>query len=113
MSVPPSATPHAEPLLRECLSTLFSEASPGYARTDTSLFTTGADTHSLTASYGDIDPYVRCRCVRRRCLARIISVMGYDGSEVITGSGEWRVRKCGGNNAVITLVAEAGGSAFG
>jgi hypothetical protein len=29
--------------------------------------------------------------------------MGYDGSEVITGSGEWRVRKCGGNNAVITL----------
>jgi uncharacterized protein GlcG (DUF336 family) len=38
-----------------------------------------------------------------RCLARIISVMGYDGSEVITGSGEWRVRKWGGNNAVITL----------
>lgn len=31
-----------------------------------------------------------------RCLARIISVMGYDGSEVITGSGEWRVRKGGG-----------------
>ena len=48
-----------------------------------------------------------------RCLVRIISAMGYDGSEVITGSGEWRVRKCGGNNAVITLVAEAGGSAFG
>jgi hypothetical protein len=38
-----------------------------------------------------------------RCLARIVSVMGYDGSEVITGSGEWRVRKWGGNNAVITL----------
>jgi hypothetical protein len=30
-------------------------------------------------------------------------VMGYDWSEVITGSGEWRVRKWGGNNAVITL----------
>jgi hypothetical protein len=29
--------------------------------------------------------------------------MGYDGSEVITGSGEWRVRKWGGNNTVITL----------
>lgn len=38
-----------------------------------------------------------------RCLARIISVIGYDGSEVITGSDEWRVRKWGGNNAVITL----------
>jgi hypothetical protein len=35
--------------------------------------------------------------------SRIISVMDYDGSEVITGSGEWRVRKWGGNNAVITL----------
>ena len=112
--MPPSATPYAEPLLRECLSTLFSEASPGYARTDTSLFTTGADTHSLTASYGDIDPYVCTVRVRStRCLARIISVMGYDGSGVITGSGEWRVRKGGGDNAVTTLVAEAGGSAFG
>jgi uncharacterized protein GlcG (DUF336 family) len=43
-----------------------------------------------------------------RCLARIISVMGYDGSEVITGSDEWRVRKWGGNNAVITLEAAKG-----
>jgi uncharacterized protein GlcG (DUF336 family) len=34
--------------------------------------------------------------------------MGYDWSEVITGSGEWRVRKWGGNNAVITLEAAKG-----
>ena len=26
------------------------------------------------------------------CLAWIISVMGYDGSVAVTGSGEWRVR---------------------